>query len=319
MLWAGTAGAGYPSYTVCPSSCDYATVNGAIADIKTNHATLGANVTITISGDWSGGPDTAALDFVSITTGSYTITVTATGTARHAGVASTTAYRLSPSGNPSFGAYIEIPNIILDGLQFTGSETYAAIQTQFTGSGVVIKNCLFYNNTLSDNRAVLRIYGGSTVAINNIIYPGTGTAATTGLESTDSNWAYNNTVYGFTTGIKQVSNNFRVKNNIAYNNTTDYSGTFEATSTNNLSKDTTAPPLNTYYTGKTLSFISTTNFHLKSTDTDAIDKGADLHADAAYAFNTDIDGNTRPNGAWDIGADEYVAAGTTYRRVMIIQ
>ena len=97
------------------------------------------------------------------------------------------------------------------------------------------------------------------------------------------------------------------KNNIAYNNASyDYKGNFAAASTNNLSKDTTAPPLNTYYISKTLTFVSAgTNFNLVSTDTDAIGKGANLSG----TFTTDITGTTR--ATWDIGAFYYQAAATT--------
>jgi hypothetical protein len=106
------------------------------------------------------------------------------------------------------------------------------------------------------------------------------------------------------------NNHYELKNNISYNNGTDYSGSWKTTSTNNLSKDATAPALNTYYRNKTLTFTNVTagseDFHLISTDTDAIDNGADLSG----TFTTDIDGTTR-SGTWDIGADEYVSSAPT--------
>ena len=56
------------------------------------------------------------------------------------------------------------------------------------------------------------------------------------------------------------------------------------------------------------------DFHLASTDTKLIDRGADLGTEA----NVDIDGRDRDSegDTWDIGADEFVAAAT--RRVMLI-
>ena len=45
------------------------------------------------------------------------------------------------------------------------------------------------------------------------------------------------------------------------------------------------------------------DYHLGDGDTAARDAGTDLSADAAYPFDTDIDGDAR-TGTWDIGADE---------------
>ncbi|MCD6150027.1 LamG domain-containing protein, partial [bacterium] len=56
------------------------------------------------------------------------------------------------------------------------------------------------------------------------------------------------------------------------------------------------------------SFIdySNSDYHLKSTDTDLKDAGADLSSDPDLSFSDDIDGDTRPSdvGDWDIGSDE---------------
>jgi hypothetical protein len=124
----------------------------------------------------------------------------------------------------------------------------------------------------------------------------------------------NTTVYDCDIGYNSNSSEvygFLCKNCIGYNNDVDFAGmvTAPADCTNNLSKDGTAPPYNTFYTNKTLTFanVGTKDFHLAPGDTDAINKGVDLSA----TFTTDIDGQTRPTGAntWDIGADEYVSAG----------
>lgn len=62
-----------------------------------------------------------------------------------------------------------------------------------------------------------------------------------------------------------------------------------------------------YWTGVTPTFVdsSNKNFHLAASDTVAKDKGYDY---SAAGYSDDIDGQTR-TGTWDIGADEYVAAG----------
>jgi hypothetical protein len=53
------------------------------------------------------------------------------------------------------------------------------------------------------------------------------------------------------------------------------------------------------------------DFHLNASDTVAKNKGTDLSGDSYLPFSDDIDGQTR-SGTWDIGADEYVAAGNPY-------
>ena len=53
----------------------------------------------------------------------------------------------------------------------------------------------------------------------------------------------------------------------------------------------------------------TDDFHLGSGDTAARGKGTDLSSDADLVVTDDIDGDTR--SAWDVGADEYTASGTS--------
>lgn len=66
------------------------------------------------------------------------------------------------------------------------------------------------------------------------------------------------------------------------------------------------------YTNQTFSFTatSTSDFHLLSSDTGALNKGADMTATTSvFSFTDDIENETR-SGTWDIGGDEYVAGGT---------
>jgi hypothetical protein len=48
------------------------------------------------------------------------------------------------------------------------------------------------------------------------------------------------------------------------------------------------------------------DFHLDPDDTVALDNGTDLSADGTFAFDDDIDGDTR-SGTWDVGFDEVVS------------
>lgn len=97
---------------------------------------------------------------------------------------------------------------------------------------------------------------------------------------------------------QQLSTNVYIKNTIAIDVSTFEGNTF--TQTTNATSGVT---------------FAADGYHLASNDTVAINNGTDLSADATFAFDDDIDGETRDD--WDIGADEYVASGTR-RRVIIV-
>jgi hypothetical protein len=83
------------------------------------------------------------------------------------------------------------------------------------------------------------------------------------------------------------------------------SGTWHASTNYNAASDATAPGANSR-NSQTFTFVNAASYdwHLASTDAGAKDYGTDLSG----TFTTDFDGVTR-SGSWDIGADEYVAAG----------
>jgi hypothetical protein len=60
-------------------------------------------------------------------------------------------------------------------------------------------------------------------------------------------------------------------------------------------------------------------YHLDSTDTAAINNGTDLSANVIFAFDDDVDGETRDD--WDIGCDEYVSGEppAARRRIIMVQ
>lgn len=139
---------------------------------------------------------------------------------------------------------------------------------------------------------------------------------------------YSTTVHGNYTNVSGLSGTPLLKNVLSSDNTggSDYagaSGDYDANSTYNLSSDGTAANFGTNnLINKTVVFTSETagseDLHLDSTDTAALDAGLDTSGDAApLDFTDDIDGDTR-SGTWDIGADEFVAAGGAARRRMII-
>jgi len=128
--------------------------------------------------------------------------------------------------------------------------------------------------------------------------------------NTTSAFVYNNTVYntdngtGTDTGITCADESFTCSNNLVNDCGTDF--TFGASTTHdyNAASDSTADSeANNINTISDADFISSSNFHL-ATGSDAIDVGYDFGS----PYNVDIDGTT-VTGTWDIGADEYVAAG----------
>ena len=216
-----------------------------------------------------------------------------------------TNFKGTAEGNLVSAISVSGRNSIIDGCIIHDNSTLIESHVRGIGigvssanpDGVIIRNNLIYNFrgvTYDHKYGIYSVYNYGAKIHNNTLYNiiGPGSYAGYGI--------YNQGAGGTNYPI--------LINNISYNNkTADFFGLFSASSTNNLSKDTTASTTyGTYYMSKTLSFVSTTtgseDLHLASTDTDAIDKGADLSA----IFTTDIDGQIRPyNSIWDIGADEY--------------
>ena len=164
------------------------------------------------------------------------------------------------------------------------------------------------------------------IFINNTIYGFTNASAIgftlygSGYNNGESIIAYNNTCHGspicYATHGGGSSDAQYIKNNAAQSCSTCYSldaASSHSTSTTatNLSEDTSSPQSG--LRSKVMTFVSETggseDLHITSGDTVAKDAGTDLSGDAQYAFSTDIDGSTR-SGTWDIGADEYISAGS---------
>src|SRR3989339_1134395 len=225
---------------------------------------------------------------------------------RHSGKWSATKYMVN--GQLAVRSYTRIEGLQIDAVNSNGIFSNAP----YSGRGQIVNGNIIRGSGATGIRYGIVWTGTASdvMVINNIIY-GFDYSGSYGMKldqafGTYFPCVYNNTVYGCATGIQQDADAY-YSNNISYGNTTDYTLTSKAGSTNNLSKDATATGTNAK-TNKTLIFVDSANkdFHLYGTDTDAITAGADLHADANYPFNTDIDGETRTVGAWDIGADKFL-------------
>lgn len=127
---------------------------------------------------------------------------------------------------------------------------------------------------------------------------------------------YNNTLVGGADECVQLdgqgsSDSLYFKNNVLDCTGTDYNTGYTWTTTafgNNITGDASSPD-GASYQNKTCTYVGSGDYHLGAGDTVCKDAGADLSADAQYAFSIDIDRETR-SAPWDISADELVATPT---------
>lgn len=189
--------------------------------------------------------------------------------------------------------------------------------------------CVAYNtaNTGSANSLAAGFYvgyyaGQAHYIINCAVYNINGQHAidggimgTVSTAGTSNVYIYNTTINNtnsrpgitFATGINGTVLNLYVKNTIIQDWTTA-AISVSGSGTENLYQTTNATSGVTF---------AADGYHLDSTDTGAIGDGTDLSADGVFAFDDDIDGDTRND--WDIGADEYVAPATGRRRIIMVQ
>lgn len=227
-------------------------------------------------------------------------------TYRHDGKWNVAKYRIAPTGSTVIT--VGVANVKIYGLQINpnGSGTYHGIYS--SGNNLTVAYCI--------------IKGSGSVTTG------------TGLwhDAYGTNYFYNIVVYGFTTdyvaGINGGSGTCYVYNVTSHGNYRSFAGSsaicvnciasspaenafqgVSASSDYNSSSTGTASGGAHDLVNQTFSFVnSTTDFHLQSGDTGAKDHG--LSDPGSGLFSDDIDGQTR-TGTWDIGADEYVAAGST--------
>ncbi len=163
---------------------------------------------------------------------------------------------------------------------------------------------------------------GSVAKIwNNLVYDfGGGQPDVAGILLDDADftdYVYNNTVVDGTQGIAQYNGTVVAKNNLAYNNSDNYNGAFDAASTHNLSGPGTDAqiPTTNKRDGVAVTFVNAglDDFHLAGGDLGALNQGTNLSADSNLAIFLDIDHQNRVP-AWDIGADD--ASGTTAVKLM---
>jgi hypothetical protein len=309
--------------TVKSSGGDYTSLNAALAGMSGNLTTdcggTGGAGILTIECYAMGDTNLADTGTGYTTSADYYINITVPVAERHSGVWSDSKYRLVPNVDEAQSLTIQESYTIIDGLQI--AVTSHASRTSYlvgcrvsSGNHVVIKNCICKGKASITNSLGLAVQAGDVQLIyNNIIYDLVGSGCKgIAVDNEDGDqlaYIYNNTVYGCASGI--VTDRWRkhtLTNNLVANCTTDFSGEF-LSATTNATDGSTAPTAGTTSgnrTSQTFTFVDADNddFHLASNDAGARDYGTSLSG----TFTTDIDGETR-SGTWDIGADEYVAAG----------
>jgi len=265
--------------------------------------------------------DTVAIDGWTTTADNYIkiytpVSASEVGTSqRHNGKWDDAKYNLSTTMTESDVLLNVDPNYVyIDGLQLNiaGTAAYRYGIVAGTQTGAEISNNIVRFTNGSGGTEELGIWVTQSVSskvYNNIVYDAI--HATTGnclmLDSVIAGdlFAYNNTVYNCVTGIITGYLDTVAKNNLSYNNTDNYSGSFDSASDYNLSNIADDAPGDHSRNGVTVQFVDAANddFHLQIGDTAAIDNGADLSRDANLPFTTDIDGEER-RGKWAIGADQ---------------
>ena len=291
---------------------DYTSLSAAEAGMQATYANLvGDGNTITFN--CSGTVDANAVTIDGWTTNAtYFITVNVAKANRHTG-ARATGYRLEAVFNNLIPFTSRVDYIIIDGLAIIVDGDGGAAACTTVSPHVIFKNCLFVGHGYSSN-FVMRtgVSGGIYTFANCIIY----------RQGNLFSWAYgSHTMHIYNcTILNSVSDglNFYVDSGntlvakncyVGGSSTADYANLDYGTITTCHSSDATG---NTQTSVADCHFTNSTagseNIHIDGTSA-LVGAGTDLHADATYPFSTDFEDDARPDGAWDVGADEYAAEG----------
>jgi hypothetical protein len=246
---------------------------------------------------------------------------------RHSGVWDANKYILDTGTGEDFPILLSHDYIRIIGLQIDQGKTYfnafGIVANGARGGCHAIANIVAYTGGGSSARGIEFLgfsISATNFVINNIVYDFTTGIFMRGPSATELAIIYNNTVVDCTVaGIKADLLYVIAKNNIVFNcvdGWLEIAGLHTDTD-NNMGDDATGPANDSNYVQTTQAgtdlFVdySGDDFHKRDTSSDLHDAGLDLSADSYYAFSDDIDGDARPSGTWDMGADEGVSGGVT--------
>jgi hypothetical protein len=241
------------------------------------------------------------------TSSSYYLKITAAAEARHAGVWDVAkAHSIGAGGAMATDGTARHIKLCCMLIRFTSGSDAMIPYSSNNPADFTVDECVFdFTGTTRHG-----IYGPANV--HNVIsynYAGSGycynmSAPFTGCE------LFNITAIGTGNGFRAASSTTLAKNCVAHGFTDGFVGTFAAGSDYNISSVASDAPGGNSKQG-TVQFLDATNknYHLSAADSAARGAGTNL---TASGITTDIDGTTRPAaGAWDAGADHYVAAATS--------
>lgn len=238
----------------------------------------------------------------------------------HGGKWNDNIYRLSydTSVGTENAIWVVEEYVNLVGLQISRSASndvgVSAISYTAVGGGNNISKCIIKRGSYNNLRRGINCGGFSGVVniynsvVYGISYSGSACIEITG-GGTPVTKVYSSTLIGGVNGLKALGT-VTAKNIYASGSTAAYTGTISMSTC--ASSDATGSVGLQNIAVNTTNFTNITagseDFHLPSGSA-LINVGTDTSGDAApLNFTDDIDGQTR-TGTWDIGADEYVAAG----------
>jgi len=291
--------------TIRASGGDYTTLTAWEAANQGNLVTADEIRVAECYDDWATGLDDKLVIDGSTTDATRYLMITVAAGHRHSGVPRSGFYVKRAVGYDALlrdsDLYTRLEWLDLENTNSNGNALYAN-----AGSGV-------YGNliakTAGTSQYVVGLYG-QNITIHGALFYGGGSGVQ--LNSTIAANIYNSVATGCVNGFNPGSSTLAVlKNCVAYNNTTNYSGTFSASSTNNAtssaSDDAPGPGSVVGITSADFVNAASNDFHLAAGSA-LIGAGVNLYAD----FQADVDGDAWPSsGAWDIGFDYYVSAGGT--------
>jgi hypothetical protein len=260
--------------------------------------------------------------FVGATTETtHTIMLTADGINRHNGVAGAGVVIDGAGANRGFR--IEDNNYTVEWLEFArvrGTNDIAAVLIRGGGTsqtGVLLQNLLIHDffDATNDIKGIgVQGNGGKVATIRNVMIWNGDLKGIEGDAVNDTITIENCTIDGMTYGIDAWNSQFTVRNTIVTSTVVGHADfwvddvTGSMSGSHNTSSDTTAQSgprvtftnFQTNVTAASIMVAPNSDLHLLAGANSQVDAGLDLSS--RFAF--DIDGQLRPGGVWDRGADE---------------
>ena len=243
------------------------------------------------------------------------ITIRGHTSGRHAGVYSTSAYRIESDTASGILLGVSARHVNVEYLQFSYTGTYNLSGWVYLGTSSedtkLSRNIFKQVGTDSTEAAIRKAYAEPALIAFNIFYDLAGTALLNSAGAATD--LYNNTFVDCEYIHKSTGSALAVfKNNLIKGST---SGIFDTVSSSSDYNATDGSTFGAGYSTNTNDRVSQTftfaneasdNFHLGSSDTGALDFGVDL---SGVTDSIDIDGDAI-TGTWSIGADFFVGVAS---------